>query len=59
MNKKVRKSNLPDFFIYDAFLLRLTTKTPAKTMKAARTFCHVSMSMPMIILITVAIIGCI
>ena len=57
MNKKVRKIALPDFFIYDAFLLRLTTKTPAKTMKAARTFCHVSMSMASMMLMTVAMIG--
>ena len=56
MNEKVRKKNLPDFF-YDAFLLRLTTKTPAKTMKAARTFCHVSMSMASMMLMTVAMIG--
>lgn len=48
--------------IFDYFAaegLRLTTNTPKNTRPAARSFCHVNISIPMIMLITVAIIGCI
>ena len=38
-------------------LLKLTTITPAKTMMAANTFCHVSTSIPIAMLMTIAIMG--
>ena len=39
------------------FLLKLTIITPPNTMTVASTFCHVSTSIPMMMLMTMAIIG--
>jgi len=39
------------------FLLKLTIITPPNTMTVANTFCHVSTSIPMMMLTTIAIIG--
>lgn len=45
-----------DYFL--APRLKLTIITPEKTVIAAKTFCHVSVSMPMEILMTMAMMGC-
>ena len=43
---------------YFAARLRLTMIRPAKTRVVARDFCHVRVSMPMAMLIAMAMIGC-
>lgn len=43
--------------LYCRALLLFTTATPPNTSKAATIFCHVRISMPIIMLITAAIMG--